>query len=40
MLTKLFSAMMIGDLVAYFLAIKYKTDPTPVEMVENLKKEL
>ncbi|MBN2111966.1 bifunctional phosphoglucose/phosphomannose isomerase [Candidatus Woesearchaeota archaeon] len=40
LLTKLFSAMMIGDLVAYFLAIKYKTDPTPVEMVENLKKEL
>lgn len=40
LLTKLFSAMMIGDLTAYFLAIKYKTDPTPVDMVENLKKQL
>lgn len=39
-LTKLFSALMIGDLVAYYLAIKYKTDPTPVAMVEDLKNQL
>jgi glucose/mannose-6-phosphate isomerase len=40
LLTKLFSAIMIGDLAAYYLAIKYKTDPTPVHMVESLKKKL
>lgn len=40
LLTKIFSAIIIGDLVAYYLAIKYKTDPTPVEMVEDLKKKL
>jgi glucose/mannose-6-phosphate isomerase len=40
MLTKLFTAVMIGDLVAYYLAMKYKTDPTPVPMVEDLKKKL
>jgi len=40
LLAKLFSAILIGDLVAYYLAIKYKTDPTPVKMVEDLKKEL
>lgn len=40
MLTKIFSAMMIGDLVAYYVAIKYATDPTPVAMVEDLKKQI
>jgi len=40
MLTKIFSAIMIGDLVALFVAVKYATDPTPVAMVEDLKKDL
>ncbi len=40
LLTKIFSAILIGDLVAYYLAIKYATDPTPVAMVEDLKKQL
>ena len=40
MLAKLFTAILIGDLVAFYLAVKYKTDPTPVKMVEDLKKEL
>jgi glucose/mannose-6-phosphate isomerase len=40
LLTKLFSAALIGDLVAFYLAVKYKTDPTPVKMVEDLKKQL
>lgn len=40
LLTKIFSAIMIGDLVAYYVAIKYATDPTPVAMVEDLKKQL
>jgi glucose/mannose-6-phosphate isomerase len=40
LLTKLFSAIMIGDLVAYYVSIKYATDPTPVAMVEDLEKGL
>ncbi len=40
LLAKLFSAIVIGDLVSYFVAIKEKTDPTPVKMVEDLKKQL
>jgi glucose/mannose-6-phosphate isomerase len=40
LLAKLFTAILIGDLVAYFLAVKYRIDPTPVNMVEDLKKQL
>ncbi len=40
LLEKIFAGIMLGDLVAYFLAIKYKTDPTPVKMVEDLKNQL
>jgi glucose/mannose-6-phosphate isomerase len=40
LLAKLFSAIVIGDLVAFFVAIKEKVDPTPVAMVEDLKKHL
>ncbi|MBA3064609.1 bifunctional phosphoglucose/phosphomannose isomerase [Candidatus Woesearchaeota archaeon] len=39
-LTKLFSAMYLGDLTSYYLALKYGTDPTPVDVIEKLKKEL
>ena len=30
----------LGDWVAYYLAYEYEQDPTPVEMVELLKKQL
>ena len=39
-LTKLFSAIYLGDLTSYYLALKYGTDPTPVDVIEKLKKEL
>jgi glucose/mannose-6-phosphate isomerase len=39
-LTKIFSAIYIGDWTSYFLALQYGTDPTPVDMVEDLKKQL
>ena len=39
-LTKIFSAIYIGDWTSYYLALAYKTDPTPVHMVEDLKKQL
>ena len=39
-LTKLFSAVVIGDLTSIFLALRYKTDPSPVLMVEEFKKKL
>lgn len=39
-LTELFTAVYIGDLASYYLAIKYGTDPSPVEIIEKLKKEL
>jgi glucose/mannose-6-phosphate isomerase len=35
-----FSALALGDWVSYYLALLYKQDPTPVEMVEDLKKKL
>ncbi|MBU1202389.1 MAG: bifunctional phosphoglucose/phosphomannose isomerase [Nanoarchaeota archaeon] len=40
LLTKLFSAIYIGDWTSYYLALRYKTDPTPVEEIETFKKEL
>ncbi|MFH2021220.1 MAG: bifunctional phosphoglucose/phosphomannose isomerase [archaeon] len=40
MLTRLFSAILMGLYLGYFLALEYKIDPTPVEIIENLKKEL
>ncbi|MFH1316437.1 MAG: bifunctional phosphoglucose/phosphomannose isomerase [Candidatus Woesearchaeota archaeon] len=39
-LTKLFSAIYIGDWTSYFLAIKYGVDPTPVDIIQNFKKEM
>lgn len=39
-LTKLFSAIFIGDWTSYFLALAYKIDPTKVDIVEDLKKQL
>jgi glucose/mannose-6-phosphate isomerase len=39
-LVKLFSTIYLGDWTSYFLAIKNETDPTPVDLVEDFKKEL
>jgi len=39
-LTKLFSAIYIGDWVSYYLALNYGMDPTPVDIVEDLKRKL
>lgn len=39
-LTKVFTAIMLGDLVGYYLAIDYGIDPTPVKVIEDLKKKL
>lgn len=36
----IFSTLLLGDWVSYYLALAYKQDPTPVEMVENLKNQL
>lgn len=35
---KLFSTVMLGDFTSYYLALEYGQDPTPVDMVEQLKK--
>ena len=40
LLTKVFTAILIGDLTAYYVAINYKTDPTPVHIIETFKKML
>ncbi len=40
LLARLFYAIYVGDYASYFLALKGRTDPTPVEVIEALKKEL
>lgn len=35
---KMFSSVMLGDFTSYYLAIAYGQDPTPVDMVEKLKR--
>jgi glucose/mannose-6-phosphate isomerase len=37
---RMFSLIQLGDFVSYYLAILNGVDPTPVEPIENLKKEL
>ena len=39
-LTRLLSAIYTGTWVSYFLALEYETDPTPVDMIEDLKKQI
>ena len=39
-LTKMFSAIQIGDLTSIYLAFKYKTNPSPVNIIEDLKEKL
>ena len=33
----IFSTLMLGDWVSYYLALKTKVNPTPVDMVEDFK---
>lgn len=40
MLERIFSSVILGFWTAYWLAIKYKIDPTPVKMVEEFKRRL
>ncbi len=40
LLFKIFSTLILGDWVSYYLALEYNVDPTPVVMVEDLKKQL
>jgi glucose/mannose-6-phosphate isomerase len=35
---KIFSTLLLGDWISYYLALEYNQDPNPVEMVENFKK--
>jgi len=39
-LVKIFSTIYLGDWTSYYLALRNKTDPTPVEIIENFKKKL
>ena len=40
MLKQMFTTIHLGDLVSYFLALRYETDPTPVALIEDFKKDL
>ena len=40
MLSRLFSALHYADYISYYLAVHNKIDPTPVHVIENLKKRL
>ena len=40
MLYRIFATLQIGCWASYYLALKYEIDPTPVEMVEELKEKL
>jgi len=37
LLTKIFSSIHMGDWTSYYLALRLKTDPTPVKIIEELK---
>lgn len=39
-LAKIYSAVIIGDLTSYYLALRCKTDPTPVATIESLKEKM
>jgi len=39
-LTQIFGTLYFGDFLSYYLALGYNTDPSPVEVVEYLKKRL
>ncbi|MCF7871416.1 bifunctional phosphoglucose/phosphomannose isomerase [Candidatus Woesearchaeota archaeon] len=39
-LVKIFNAVLAGDLTTYYLALRYRTDPTPVDDIEQLKRNM
>jgi glucose/mannose-6-phosphate isomerase len=39
-LSRMFSLIQLADFVSYYLAVLNEVDPTPVEAIETLKKEL
>ncbi len=39
-LAQLWTALLFGDYMAYYLALLYEIDPTPIEMLEGFKKQL
>jgi glucose/mannose-6-phosphate isomerase len=39
-LTRIFTCIYLCDMISYYLALKYSTDPSPVELIETFKKEL
>ena len=39
-LNKVVSAVLLGDLASYYLALRYRTDPMPVKIIESLKREM
>jgi glucose/mannose-6-phosphate isomerase len=39
-LEKMFSTILLGDWISYYLALKLNQDPTPVKMVEDFKKKM
>jgi glucose/mannose-6-phosphate isomerase len=39
-LRQIFTAIHLGDLTSYFLALRYETDPTPVALIEQFKKDM
>ncbi|MBI4330653.1 MAG: bifunctional phosphoglucose/phosphomannose isomerase [Chloroflexi bacterium] len=39
-LSQMMSLVMVGDYVSYYLALLYRTDPTPVEAIDYLKDQL
>ncbi len=40
LLVKLMSSVLLGDWVSYYTALRLKTDPTPVDVIERFKKDL
>jgi glucose/mannose-6-phosphate isomerase len=39
-LAQMWTSLLLGDYAAFYLAMLYEVDPTPVEMIENFKKEM
>ncbi len=40
LLSRMFSGIYYGDFASYYLALANRVDPTPVSVIENLKKKL
>ena len=39
-LVKIFNLVLAGDLTSYYLALRYRTDPEPVNLIEQLKRKM